>query len=149
MVTEGQKAPDFELKVGEEEVITLSAFLGKKVVLYFYPRDATPGCTKQACGFRDQYPVIQEQAVLIGVSGDSLASHAKFAKKHALPFYLATDPDYEVARRYGAFGLKTSFGKTTEGILRKTFLINEEGVITKVFEKVKVDGHASDVLAYL
>lgn len=150
MLTEGAKAPDFTLQVGEGETIKLSDFSGKKVVLYFYPKDNTPGCTKQACSMRDHYSAITARgAVVIGVSPDSIASHNRFREKHNLPFYLGSDPNHEVAKAYGAWGKKTRFGKTTEGILRTTFIIDQAGTIIKILDKVKTDTHGQDVLAFL
>lgn len=150
MLTEGTKAPDFTLQISEDQTISLSDFRGKKVVLYFYPRNNTPGCTKEACSMRDNHTAIAEKgAVVIGVSPDSIDSHARFRDKHDLPFYLASDPDHKVAEAFGAWGEKKSFGKVSEGILRSTFVIDEDGTIIKVFKKVKTDTHGQDVLPYL
>jgi peroxiredoxin Q/BCP len=150
MLTEGTKAPDFTLKVSEDETIRLSDFAGKKVVLYFYPKDNTPGCTKEACSMRDNYSAITAKgAIVIGVSPDSLASHNRFREKHNLPFYLGSDPDRTVAKAYGAWGQKVMFGRTTEGIIRSTFIIDEMGTIIKVFHKVNTATHGQDVLAFL
>jgi len=150
MVGEGTVAPDFTLRSDAGEDVTLSPFRGKKVVLYFYPKDDTPGCTKEACSFRDDYSqFINKGAVVIGVSPDLEMSHQKFRAKFGLPFYLLSDPDHRVAEMYGAWGEKKSFGRTHEGILRTTFVIDEEGVVAKVFENVKPEGHAAEVLEVL
>ncbi|NLM55445.1 MAG: thioredoxin-dependent thiol peroxidase [Firmicutes bacterium] len=150
MLTEGTKAPDFMLQISEDRSIRLSDFLGKKVVLYFYPKDNTPGCTKEACSFRDNYSAITDKgAVVIGISPDSIASHNRFREKHDLPFFLGSDPDHKVAEAYGAWGEKTRFGKTSMGILRSTFVIDESGTIIKVFDKVNTETHGQDVLAFL
>ncbi len=150
MLTEGTKAPDFTLQISEDRSIKLSDFLGKKVVLYFYPKDNTPGCTKEACSFRDNYSAITDKgAVVIGISPDSIASHNRFREKHDLPFFLGSDPDHKVAEAYGAWGEKTRFGKTSMGILRSTFVIDESGTIIKVFAKVNTETHGQDVLAFL
>ncbi len=150
MLKENEFAPDFTLISDQEEEITLSAFRGKKVVLYFYPKDDTPGCTKEACSFRDDYSqFLMKGAVVIGVSPDQPASHQKFRAKFALPFYLLSDPDHKVAEMYGAWGEKNTYGKISQGIIRSTFVIDEEGKIIKVFPKVKPEGHAQEVLAYL
>jgi thioredoxin-dependent peroxiredoxin len=150
MLQENEFAPDFTLRSDEGAEITLSAFRGKKVVLYFYPKDDTPGCTKEACSFRDDYSLFtMKGAVVIGVSPDESASHQKFRAKFGLPFYLLSDPEHRVAEMYGAWGEKTMYGKTYMGILRSTFVISAEGKIIKVFLKVKPEGHAQEVLAYL
>jgi thioredoxin-dependent peroxiredoxin len=150
MPQENELAPDFTLQSDDGEEITLSAFRGKKVVLYFYPKDDTPGCTKEACSFRDDYSLFtMKGAVVIGVSPDESASHQQFRAKFGLPFYLLSDPEHRVAETYGAWGARTIYGKTSTGILRSTFVINEEGKIIKVFLKVKPEGHAQEVLAYL
>jgi peroxiredoxin Q/BCP len=150
MVQENELAPDFTLPSDQDEEITLSSFRGKKVVLYFYPKDDTPGCTKEACSFRDDYSLfLVKGAVVIGVSPDKESSHQKFRIKYALPFYLLSDPDHQVAALYGAWGEKTRYGRTYEGILRSTFVIDEEGKIIKAFRNVKPEGHAQEVLAVL
>ena len=150
MVAEHELAPDFTLTSDEGEEITLSSFRGKKVVLYFYPKDDTPGCTKEACSFRDDYsPFTMKGAVVIGVSPDDTASHKKFRAKYGLPFYLLSDPDHRVASLYGAWGEKKMYGKTYEGIIRSTFVIGEDGKIIKAFPKVNPEGHAQEVLPYL
>ncbi|MBN1699727.1 MAG: thioredoxin-dependent thiol peroxidase [Spirochaetales bacterium] len=150
MVKEGVKAPDFGLEDENGKTVRISDFAGKKVVLYFYPKDDTPGCTKEACGFRDAYDRIMEKgAVVVGVSADSKASHLGFKKKFGLPFYLLSDPEKEVIRKYGAWGEKKMYGKTYEGIIRSTVIIDEEGGVLKVFPKVTPKEHAEEVLAYL
>lgn len=154
MLKEGKKAPDFCLKGIDEEKnekeFCLKDFKGKKIVLYFYPRDNTPGCTKEACDFRDNMARFKEKgAIVLGVSPDNINSHKKFKEKHRLPFPLLSDPDKKVAERYNAYGEKKTCGKTGKGIIRSTFIINEEGKIIKVFYNVKVDGHVEEVLKYL
>ena len=150
MLQENDVAPDFTLTSDSGEEVTLSAFRGKKVVLYFYPKDDTPGCTKEACSFRDEHGLfVAKGAVVIGVSPDQPESHVKFRAKYALPFYLLSDPDHQVAASYDAWGEKKVFGKTGEGILRSTFVIDEAGRIVKVFPKVKPADHAKEVLAAL
>ncbi len=150
MVAEQEFAPDFTLTSDEGEEITLAQFRGRKVVLYFYPKDDTPGCTKEACSFRDDYSLFAlKGAVVIGVSPDSADSHQKFRAKYGLPFYLLSDPDHRVAEMYGAWGEKRMYGRTYEGILRSTFVIDEEGKVVKAFRNVKPEGHAQEVLAYL
>ena len=150
MVQENDLAPDFTLLSDQDEQVTLSSFRGKKVVLYFYPQDDTPGCTTEACNFRDDYSqFVMKGAAVIGVSPDSGASHGKFRAKYGLPFYLLSDPDHGVASLYGAWGEKQRYGKTYEGILRTTFIIDEAGRIAHIFRQVKPEGHAQEVLAYL
>ncbi len=150
MLQENELAPDFTLESDQGEPVTLSDLRGKKVVLYFYPKDNTPGCTKEACSFRDDHALIaMKGAVVVGISPDSVASHGSFRAKFALPFYLLSDPDHVVAAQYGAWATKVRCGKTTEGIVRSTFVIDEEGRIVKVFASVKPEGHAQEVLAYL
>lgn len=147
MVKEGDIAPDFILKHRDGEIMNLSDFKGQRVVLYFYPKDDTPGCTKEACSFRDAHDVYQEKnIVVLGVSPDSESSHTKFSKKYNLPFQLLADPDHKIADSYGAYGDKKFMGKEYKGVLRKTFLIDEEGRIVKVFDKVNVSEHADEVL---
>lgn len=147
MVKEGEKAPDFVLKHKDGEIMNLSDFQGQKVVLYFYPKDDTPGCTKEACSFRDANEVFEEKNIkVLGVSPDDDASHAKFAEKYSLPFQLLADPDHEIANAYGAYGDKQFMGKEYKGVLRKTFLIDEQGRIKKIFDKVNVSEHADEVL---
>lgn len=146
----GAKAPSFTLPDDTGEPVSLAGFAGRPVVLYFYPKDDTPGCTTQACGLRDAWREVQATgAVVLGVSPDSPASHARFRRKHRLPFPLLADGDHAVAARYGAWGAKQLFGVKYQGILRTTFLIDGAGVIRRVFERVKPKGHAEQVLAAL
>ncbi|MBN1401817.1 MAG: thioredoxin-dependent thiol peroxidase [Anaerolineae bacterium] len=150
MVEENEFAPDFTLLSDDGEEVTLSDFRGKKVVLYFYPKDDTPGCTKEACSFRDDYSLfLTKGAVVIGVSPDEQRSHQRFRAKYGLPFYLLSDPDHQVAEEYGAWGEKKSYGRIYEGILRSTFVIDAEGRVIKVFRKVKPEGHAQQVIEFL
>lgn len=150
MLQEGQKAPEFALEDAEGNVVKLSEIKSKFIVLYFYPRDNTSGCTKEALGFKEYYNQFQEKgAVILGVSPDSIASHQKFRDKHELPFILLSDKEKEVAKMYGAFGEKKMYGKTSMGIIRSTFVIDDNLTIIKVFSKVKVAGHAAEVLEYI
>lgn len=150
MVEEGREAPDFELTSDAGEQVRLSQFRGKPVVLYFYPRDDTPGCTTQACGIRDNYDDFQERgAVVLGVSPDEETAHVKFKQKYGLPFTLLADPEHEVADQYGVWGERKYTGKTYWGVERSTFLIDDEGRIAKVMRRVKPDTHAEQVLAAL
>lgn len=150
MLNEGQPAPDFTLKNAAEEDISLASFRGKKVVVYFYPKDNTPGCTKEACSFRDNHDaLLAKGAVVLGISPDSTSSHQRFAAKYELPFHLLSDPDHQVAEAYGAWGEKTNYGKTYMGIIRSTFVVDEEGTIIKAFPKVKAAEHGSEILALL
>jgi thioredoxin-dependent peroxiredoxin len=150
MIEEGKPAPDFALTSDTGETVRLSDFRGKPVVLYFYPKDDTPGCTAQACGMRDDYGSFAERgAVVLGVSPDDEASHVKFKQKYSLPFTLLADPDHQVADQYGVWGERSSYGKTYMGIERSTFLIGPEGNVAKVMRRVKPDTHAQDVLAAL
>lgn len=150
MLSEGTQAPDFTLPADGGGKVALSDLRGKKVVLYFYPRDNTPGCTTEACNFRDDYSqIIAAGAVVLGVSPDSVKSHGGFKLKLNLPFALLSDPDHKVAEMYGAWGEKKMRGKTYMGIIRSTFIIDEEGRIIKVFPKVKVKNHSQEVLAVL
>jgi len=133
----GDRAPDFELKTDTGETVRLSDYRGRRVVLYFYPKDDTTGCTAQACGFRDAYPQIEERnAVVLGVSPDSEASHRKFKTKYDLPFTLLVDPDHKVAEAYGVWGKKSLYGKEYDGIIRSHFIIDEEGKLADVQVKV-------------
>lgn len=146
----GKKAPDFTLTADDGKKIKLSSLRGKPVVLYFYPRDHTPGCTAEACAFRDQKSEIAEHgAVVLGVSTDSVESHVKFRDTFQLNFPLLADTEHKVAERYGAWREKTRFGKTSMGVQRSTFLIDAEGVVRKVWKSVKVEGHDQQVLAAL
>ncbi len=150
MLEVGTKAPDFTLSDKRGKPVSLSDFSGKKVVLYFYPKDNTPGCTRQACAFALNYPAFEDRgAVVIGVSRDSAASHLKFAEKYELPFVLLSDPDHAVIEAYGAWREKKNYGKVSMGVVRSTYLINEEGIIEKVMSKVKPDTNAEEILAYL
>jgi peroxiredoxin Q/BCP len=146
----GRPAPDFELLTDTGEPLKLSSLRGRKVVLYFYPRANTPGCTREACDFRDHLPrLARKGTVVLGISPDKPATQAKFKEKYQLPFTLLSDPDHKVAEAYGVWKAKTMYGKKTMGIERTTFIIDEEGKIAKIFPKVKVDGHAAEVLAAL
>lgn len=148
MIRENQKAPDFELTNDEGEKISLSGFRGKLVVLYFYPKDDTPGCTTEACNFRDDYEDYRKQgAEIIGVSPDSVKSHIKFRTKHTLPFILLADEKHKVCEMYGVWGKKKIFGKEYFGVLRTTFLIDKDGNIAKVFKGVKPANHSKEVIA--
>jgi thioredoxin-dependent peroxiredoxin len=150
MVEEGQEAPDFELTSDAGDQVRLSQFRGQPVVLYFYPRDDTPGCTAQACGIRDNYDDFTERgAVVLGVSPDSASSHVRFKGKYGLPFTLLADPGHEVAERYGVWVEKKNYGKTYMGVERSTFVIDAEGNVAKVMRQVKPDTHADQVLAAL
>jgi len=147
MVKEGTTAPAFKTKDDNGEDVSLKDFKGQKVVLYFYPKDDTPGCTKEACSFRDAYSKFKKQGIkLLGVSPDSEASHQKFITKYKLPFTLLADRDHAIAEAYGVWGEKKFMGRTYMGVLRTTFLIDEKGKIKKVFEKVKPEDHATEVL---
>lgn len=149
-ISAGSQAPDFTLSDDEGRMHTLSDYRGKPVVLYFYPKDNTSGCTKEACGFRDDYSAYQDVGVtILGISPDSPKSHANFRAKYELPFTLLADPDREVIKMYGAWGLKKLYGREYEGVMRTTFLIGEDGNILKVFEKVKPANHSAEILAVL
>lgn len=146
MPKEGSKAPTFNLKDQQGQSVKLADFAGRHVVLYFYPKDSTPGCTVEACNFRDEHSALTKAgAVVLGVSADSEKSHQNFAAKHSLPFPLLVDEGHKLAERYGAWGEKNLYGKKSMGIIRSTFLIDPEGKIKKVWPKVKVDGHVSEV----
>ena len=146
----GTLAPAFTLADAQGKEISLSDFLGKRVVLYFYPKDNTPGCTRQACAFAGAYEKFKElDVVVIGISKDSVASHQKFAQKYALPFILLSDPDLEAIRAFGVWQEKKLYGKVSMGVVRSTFIIDEEGRIEKVMPKVKPDTNAEEILAYL
>lgn len=143
----GDPAPDFTLPDAEGNLVTLSNLKGKRVVLYFYPRDNTPGCIKEACGFRDVYEDYQSQEVLVlGISADDTKSHTKFATKHNLPFPLLCDSEGQVGTLYDSYGLKKFMGKEFMGVMRNTFVISPEGAIEKIYKKVKPEGHASQIL---
>jgi peroxiredoxin Q/BCP len=147
MLKEGSTAPAFKTKDGNGDTVNLKDLRGQKVVLYFYPKDDTPGCTKEACSFRDAFSKFKKKGIaVLGVSPDSEASHKKFAAKYSLPFTLLADPDREIAEAYGVWGEKKFMGRTYMGVHRTTFLIDEKGKIKKVFEKVKPEDHASEVL---
>ncbi len=150
MVEEGKPAPDFSLTSDSGQDIALSDLRGKPVVLYFYPRDDTPGCTAQACGIRDAWGEFERRgAVVLGVSPDTAESHVRFREKYGLPFTLLADPEHEVADRYGVWVEKKNYGKTYWGVERSTFVIDADGKIAKVMRRVKPDTHADDVLAAL
>ena len=150
MVEEGKPAPDFELTSDSGERVKLSDFRGKPVVLYFYPKDDTPGCTTQACGIRDAYSDFRDRgAVVLGVSPDDESSHVKFKEKYSLPFTLLADPDHEVADDYGVWKERNRYGKKSMGIERSTFVIDAHGNVTKAIRRVKPDTHADDVLSAL
>ena len=150
MLEAGVKAPAFTLPDQDGNPVSLSDFLGKKVILYFYPKDNTPGCTRQACAFAGSYDAFRDlDAVVIGVSKDSTASHRKFAEKYELPFLLLSDPELGVLQAYGVWQEKKLYGKVSMGVVRSTFIIDENGVIEKVMPKVKPDTNAADILAYL
>ena len=150
MLETGMKAPDFTLYDQNGAAVTLSDYLGKKVVLYFYPKDNTPGCTRQACAFAQAYDAFRQQdVVVIGVSKDSVASHLKFAQKFDLPFVLLADPEKVAIQAYDVWQEKKMCGKTSMGVVRTTYLIDEQGMIEKVMPKVKPDTNAEEILAYL
>ena len=150
MLQVGMQAPAFTLADKDGKMVSLSDFLGKKVVLYFYPKDNTPGCTRQACAFAAAYGEFEKKnAVVIGISKDSVTSHEKFAEKYNLPFILLSDPDLQAIRAYGVWQEKKLYGKTSMGVVRTTFLIDEKGIIVKVMPKVRPDTNAADVLALL
>lgn len=150
MLEIGVKAPDFTLSDKDGNPVSLSDFAGKKVVLYFYPRDNTPGCTRQACAFAGSYEAFKSvNAVVIGVSKDSVISHAKFAAKYDLPFILLADPELEAIKAYDIWQEKKLYGKESMGVVRTTYVIDENGVIEKVMPKVKPDTNAQEILAYL
>lgn len=150
MLETGIKAPEFTLKDQTGKDVSLSDFSGKKVVLYFYPKDNTPGCTRQACAFAEAYEDFRSaDVVVIGISKDSVASHLKFAEKYGLPFLLLSDPELEVLQAYDVWKEKKLYGKASMGVVRSTYIINEQGVIEKAMPKVKPDTNAADILAYL
>lgn len=150
MVEEGKKAPQFTLPDSYGNKVSLKSFLGKKVVLYFYPKDNTSGCTKEALAFKEALPEIEKRnAVVIGISKDSQESHVKFAKKYELPFTLLSDPDLKVIQKYGVWVEKSMYGRKYMGVERSTFIIDEKGKIKKIFRKVKVAKHVEEVLKAL
>jgi thioredoxin-dependent peroxiredoxin len=149
-LTINEVAPDFTLSASNGKEISLSDFKGKSVILYFYPKDDTPGCTTEACDFRDQHEQFEElNTVILGISPDPIKSHAKFIEKHGLPFLLLADENHEIAERYDVWKLKKNFGKEYMGIERSTFLINEEGILEKEWRSVKVKGHVEEALQVL
>ncbi len=150
MLNIGDKVEDFTLVNEKGETVSLSDFKGKKVIIYFYPRDNTPGCTTEACSFRDEYPsFLEKDAVVIGISKDSQASHLKFKSKYELPFILLSDPELNVIQQFGAWGEKKNYGKVSMGIIRSTFILDENHTIQHVFKKVKTKDHAQAVLEQL
>ncbi len=150
MVSEGDPAPDFRLPADDGRTYALKDLRGQKVVLYFYPKDDTPGCTKEACSFRDNLARVRSKgAIILGVSRDDLASHAKFRQKYSLTFPLLSDPEGTVIAAYGVWKEKSLYGKTFMGIERTTFVIGEDGRVRKIFPRVKVEGHTDEVLAVL
>ena len=150
MLEIGMKAPEFTLSDKDGNFVSLNDFLGKKVVLYFYPRDNTPGCTRQACAFAAAYEGFKaKNVVVIGISKDSVASHLKFAQKYDLPFVLLSDPELQAIEAYGVWQEKKLYGKVSMGVVRTTFIIDEQGNIEKVMPKVKPDTNAAEILAYL
>ena len=150
MLTAGIKAPDFSLSDQHGNTVTLADFAGKKIVLYFYPRDNTPGCSRQACAFAGAYEDFKTMDVaVIGVSKDSVASHVKFAEKYSLPFILLSDTELQVIQAYDVWQEKKNYGKVSMGVVRSTYIIDENGVIEKVMPKVKPDTNAAEILEYL
>ena len=150
MLEAGVKAPEFKLQDKDGNLVSLSDFKNKKIVLYFYPRDNTPGCTKQACSFRDNYEEFKSKdVVVIGISKDSIKSHTNFAKKHDLPFILLSDPELEAIKAYDVWKEKKLYGKVSMGVVRTTYIIEENGRIEKVYDKVKTDKNVGEVLEYL
>ena len=146
----GKKVPDFSLPNETGEMVSLKNLRGKQVVLYFYPKDDTPGCTKEACGFRDSItPILKTGSVVLGVSLDGQESHRKFVAKHDLPFSLLSDEDATVSKTYGVYTQKNMYGKKYWGIERSTFVIGPDGIMKAIFRKVKVDGHVNEVLTVL
>ena len=150
MLAENTKAPEFTLPDKDGNMVSLKDFLGKKVVLYFYPRDNTPGCTRQACAFAKAYDEFADlNTVIVGISKDSQKSHTNFATKYELPFILLSDTDHEVIEAYDLWKEKKMYGKVSMGVVRSTYVINEEGIIEKAMPKVKPDENAEDILEYL
>lgn len=150
MLEVGTKAPDFSLPDQDGKVHTLSEYVGRKIILYFYPKDNTPGCTKQACGFSELYPQFTERgAVVLGVSRDSVASHKKFQEKYHLNFTLLSDPELKVIQAYGVWQEKKNYGKVSMGVVRTTYLIDEKGMVEKVFKSVKAAENPAQMLKQL
>lgn len=150
MLNINDKAPEFTLKDKDGKEVRLSDFIGKRIVLYFYPKDNTPGCTRQACAFAGIYGEFQKKGVeVIGISRDSIASHVKFAEKYNLPFTLLSDPELEAIKSYGVWQEKKMYGKTSFGVVRTTFIIDKDGRIEKIMPKVKPDTNAAEILAEL
>ena len=150
MLNVGDKAPDLTLRDKDGRTVSLSDFKGRKVVLYFYPKDNTPGCSRQACAFAGAYDIFADNGVVvIGVSKDSEASHQKFAEKYELPFILLSDPEKEAIQAYGVWQEKKNYGKVSMGVVRSTFIIDEGGLIEKVMPKVKPDTNAEEIIDYL
>ena len=150
MLEIGMKAPEFTLPDKDGNSVSLSDYLGKKVVLYFYPKDNTPGCTRQACAFAAAYEGFKSRDIaVIGISKDSVASHLKFAQKYELPFILLSDPELKAIQAYGVWQEKKLYGKVSMGVVRSTFIINEQGMIEKIMPKVKPDTNAAEILSYL
>ena len=150
MLEVDMKAPEFTLNDKDGNPVNLSDFLGRKVVVYFYPKDNTPGCTRQACAFAGAYEGFRSRdVVVIGISKDSVASHLKFAQKHDLPFILLSDPELQAIQAYGVWQEKKNYGKVSMGVVRSTFIIDEQGQIEKIMPKVKPDTNAAEILAYL
>ncbi len=150
MLAEGTKAPDFTLLDKDGNSVSLSDFRGRRVVVYFYPKDSTPGCTRQACAFAAAYGEFKTLDVaVIGISRDSVASHVKFAEKYGLPFILLSDPERAAIEGFGVWQEKKNYGKVTMGVVRSTFVIGPDGVVEKVFPKAKPDTNAAEILAYL
>jgi len=147
MIDIGQKSPDFSALDQHGNTVSLRGFTGKKLIIYFYPKDDTPGCTKEACSLRDNYgKLTMEGYQIVGISPDSITSHQKFADKYDLPFPLLADTDLAITKAFGAWGEKNMYGKKYEGLLRTTFIINEAGIVESVIKKVKTDDHASQIL---
>ena len=150
MLNVGDRAPKFTLKDKDGKDVSLSDFIGKKVVLYFYPKDNTPGCTRQACAFAGAYEEFRKRRVeVIGISRDGIASHRKFAEKHNLPFVLLSDPELDAIQAYGVWQEKKLYGKLSFGVVRTTFIIDENGIIEKVMPKVKPDTNAAEILEFI